>query len=158
STDEIAGLVEPDRVHRRVYTDPDVFALEQERIFARLWIYVGHESRIAQPGDFVRSRIGTREILVVRQADGTIAALHNRCAHRGAQVCVATRGHARTFTCPYHGWAYRLDGSLIGVPAPEGYGDGFASRRADWHLPRVPRVESYRGFIFASLAERGPAL
>jgi phenylpropionate dioxygenase-like ring-hydroxylating dioxygenase large terminal subunit len=158
STDEIAGLIEPGRVHRRVYTDPDVFALEQARIFGRLWIYVGHASRIPEPGDFLLSRIGVREILVVRQADGAIAALHNRCAHRGAQVCAAAHGHARSFVCPYHGWAYRLDGSLIGVPMPEGYGQGFAGQRVDWHLPRVPRVEAYRGFVFASLAASGPSL
>src|SRR5215831_7834524 len=129
STDEIARLIEPGRVHRRVYTDPDLFALEQARIFGRAWIYVGHESRLPEPGDFLRSRIGAREILVVRQADGALVALHNRCAHRGAQLCTAAHGRARSFVCPYHGWAYRLDGSLIGVPMPEGYGAGFADKR-----------------------------
>jgi phenylpropionate dioxygenase-like ring-hydroxylating dioxygenase large terminal subunit len=158
SAGEIAGLVEPGRVHRRVYTDPAIFELELERIFGRLWIFVGHESRIPNPGDFVRGRIARTELLLVRQADGGIAALHNRCAHRGAQVCAAGHGHARSFVCPYHGWAYRLDGSLIGVPMAEGYGESFAAKRADWGLMRVPRVDSYRGFIFASLAAAGPSL
>jgi phenylpropionate dioxygenase-like ring-hydroxylating dioxygenase large terminal subunit len=158
SSAEIARLVEPGRVHRRVYTDPAVFELELERIFGRLWIFVGHESRIPQPGDFLRSRIGRRDLLVVRQADGTIAALHNRCAHRGSQLCAAPHGHARSLVCPYHGWAYRLDGSLIGVPMAEGYGADFAAKRADWALPRAPRLDSYRGFMFASLAATGPSL
>ncbi len=157
SAAEIAGLIEPGRVHRSVYTDPAVFELELEQIFGRLWVYVAHESRVPEPGDFVRSRIGRTELVVVRQADGTIAALLNRCAHRGAQVCVAAHGRARSFVCPYHGWAYRLDGGLIGVPKPDGYAE-FDARRTDWHLPRAPRVESYRGFVFASLAASGPSL
>ena len=158
SRDEIAALVEPGRVHRRVYTDPAIFALEQERIFRRLWVFVGHESRIPNRGDFLRARIGETEILVVRQADGTISGLHNRCTHRGAQLCVAAQGNVRTFVCPYHGWAFRLDGSLIGVPLPDGYGDGIDAKRADWRLARVPRLDSYRGFMFASLAADGVSL
>lgn len=155
---ELTALVEPTRVHRRVYTDPAIFELEMARIFERLWIFVGHESRIPNRGDFLRSRIGRAEVLVVRQVDGTVAALHNRCAHRGAQLCIADSGTVRNFTCPYHGWAFRLDGSLIGVPMPDGYGAGFDAQRADWHLARVPRLESYRGFIFASLAPDGVGL
>jgi phenylpropionate dioxygenase-like ring-hydroxylating dioxygenase large terminal subunit len=154
SPPDIAGLIEPTRVHARVYTDPAIFALEQTRIFGRLWIFLAHESRLPQPGDFVRARLGGSEVLVVRQRDGTINALHNRCAHRGALVCAAAHGSARTFVCPYHGWAFGLDGALRGVPKP----DGYAALSETWRLEPVARVESYRGFVFASLAASGPSL
>ena len=71
--------------------------------------------------------------------------------HRGTMVCPAPRGHARTFTCPYHGWTYDLSGELLGVPYPGGYASLDKSARG---LPRAPRVASYRGFVFASFARR----
>jgi phenylpropionate dioxygenase-like ring-hydroxylating dioxygenase large terminal subunit len=151
-------LVQRTRVHRRVYCDPAIFELEMERIFARAWVYVGHESRIPQADDFVRSRIGIREILLVRQQDGGVRALLNRCAHRGAQVCRRRAGRAKFFRCPYHGWSYRPDGSLLAVPHEAGYGPGFDKSDPVFALAPVPRVESYRGFVFASLAAEGPSL
>src|ERR1700682_2041745 len=88
SGQDIRGLVRPDHVHRRAYADPSVFALEQERIFGRLWIYVAHESQLKKPGDFVRTRLAAREVLLPRHTDGKIYVLHNRCPHRGARICM----------------------------------------------------------------------
>ena len=85
SRNEIRTLVRPDHVHRRAYADPEVFALEQERIFGRLWLYVAHESQLRNPGDFVRTQLAQHEVLVTRHQDGKIYVLHNRCPHRGAQ-------------------------------------------------------------------------
>jgi phenylpropionate dioxygenase-like ring-hydroxylating dioxygenase large terminal subunit len=157
-TIDLDALVRPDRVHRRVYADPAIFALEMQRIFGRLWIYVGHESQIRAPGDWFRSRIGPTEVVVARAADGDIAVVHNRCAHRGMQVCALDSGSARRLVCPYHGWAYELDGRLIGVPEIRGYAGRVKPGDAAYSLRRVPRVASYRGFVFASLAGDGPGL
>ncbi|HVO14109.1 MAG TPA: Rieske 2Fe-2S domain-containing protein [Alphaproteobacteria bacterium] len=154
SDHELAGLVEPDRVHRRVYTDPAVFALERERLFARAWLYVGHESQVPKPGDFLAGRLDRDPILLTRHKDGALHVLRNRCAHRGAKVCLHESGNAPRFQCPYHGWTYDSDGALFGVPSKHLFPEGFAFEG----LARVPRVASYRGFVFASQAATGPAL
>ncbi len=153
SRNDIESLVEPDRVHRRVYTDPELFALEIERIFGRVWIFVGHDSQVPTPGDWVRTRLGPHDVVMIRHSDETVRVLRNRCAHRAMTVCVHPRGGGKRLVCPYHGWSYDTDGSLIGVPHPSGY-DG-ASKQG---MPAVPRVDSHRGFVFASLAETGPSL
>jgi phenylpropionate dioxygenase-like ring-hydroxylating dioxygenase large terminal subunit len=158
ATIDVASLVRPDRAHRRVYTDPAVFALEMERIFGRVWIYVAHDSQLRNPGDQVRSRLGLADVVVARTLDGEIAVVRNRCAHRGMPVCPKETDHGRRFVCPYHGWAYELDGRLIGVPDIRGYGGRIKPGDPAFSLPRVPRVAGYRGFIFASLAEDGPSL
>jgi phenylpropionate dioxygenase-like ring-hydroxylating dioxygenase large terminal subunit len=149
------SLVQDDRIHASLYTDPQVFADEMERIFHRGWVFVGHESEIPNPGDFVTRRVGTEPVIMVRGAEGLVSVLINRCRHRGTMVCPTDRGHARTLTCPYHGWTYDLSGALLGVPYPGGYG-GF-DKTANG-LPRAPRVDAYRGFVFASLGPDGISL
>ena len=159
SAAEIAGLVEPHRVHRRVYTDPAIFALEQERIFARAWCYVAHESQLPETGSFLRAQIAGRPLLVVRREDGAIGVLHNRCGHRGALVVAEPCGQAARFRCPYHAWTFRTDGTLQSIPCREGYdGTDFPQDDPSLGMPPVPRVGVYRGFIFASLAAEGPDL
>ena len=140
-------------VHRAAYVDPAVFALEQERIFRRAWLYVGHESEVASPGDYVLRRLGPEEVLLVRREDGGLSLLHNRCAHRGARIVSEPAGNARQLRCPYHAWSYALDGRLLGVPLPEGY-----AAKPDLGLAKVARVESYRGFVFGSHAAEGRPL
>jgi phenylpropionate dioxygenase-like ring-hydroxylating dioxygenase large terminal subunit len=153
---ELRTLVRPDAVHRRVYNDPAIFALEMERIFARTWIYVGHESQVAAPGDFITARVAQQPVIVLRHDDGSIRVLRNRCGHRGAMVVTQRCGHARLLRCPYHGWTFRTDGALDAIPVAEGYDASFD--RAAHGLAALPRVASYRGFVFASLAADGPAL
>ena len=114
-------LVQDDRIHASLYTDPRIFADEIERIFHRGWVFVGHDSEIPHPGDFVTRHLGTEPVVMVRGKDGAVAVLVNRCAHRGTMVCTAERGSTRTFTCPYHGWTYDLGGELLGAPYPGGY-------------------------------------
>src|SRR6266567_269952 len=92
-----------------------------ERIFHRGWVFVGHESEIPGPGDFVTRTLGTQPVLMVRGSEGGVSVFLNRCAHRGTMVCPASQGNARTFACPYHGWTYGLGGELLGVPYPGGY-------------------------------------
>jgi len=154
--DEISSLVRPGQVHRRVYTDPDVFALELERLFARAWVYVGHESQVPQPGDFITAEIARPPVIMVRHSDGTVRVLLNRCAHRGAKVLNEPRGHAARLTCLYHGWSYDTDGRLLAVPVPEGCAAAFD--KGDFGLASAAGVDLYRGFVFASLASDGPSL
>ena len=158
ATEELRALVRPDKVHRRVYADPEIFALEMSRVFGRAWLYVAHESQLARAGDFVRTHLGTEEVLVTRGRDGVIHVVHNRCAHRGARICTLERGNRTSFLCPYHGWSYAPDGSLEGVPWRQSYPAAFRLEDPANHLARAPRVASYRGFVFASLAADGPPL
>lgn len=151
-----SDLVREDRVHRSLYVDPEIFAAEMVQVFARTWTFVAHESQLPGPNSFFRARFGLRPVIVTRDTKGTLRVLFNRCAHRAATVCREDSGVAKSFQCPYHGWTFRNDGSLVGVPWPEGYGEDF--RLEDYPLGSAPRVESYRGFIFATLNESAPSL
>ena len=156
---ELAGLFDGARAHRAIYTDPALFELELERIFGRAWLFVGLESQVPRAGDFFTARHGRDRIIVARHGDGILYAFHNRCTHRGAEVCSQASGNTRTFTCPYHAWSFRTDGSLDAIPhAAPGYGERLPGKLRDLGLLRLPRVASYRGFIFASKAADGVGL
>ena len=90
NSDEIAALVQPDRVHKRVYTDPAIFDLEMERIWGNAWIFIGHESQVKSPGDFFTTTLGKQPVIVTRHSDNQVYVLYNRCAHKGAQLTVAS--------------------------------------------------------------------
>jgi phenylpropionate dioxygenase-like ring-hydroxylating dioxygenase large terminal subunit len=158
TADTLRGRLQPGRVHRSLYTDPEIFALEIERIFGRAWIYVGHESQVAKPGDFFATRIGLTPLLMVRGEDGAIRVLHNQCAHRGAMVVAAEDGNASEFRCCYHGWTYRTDGRLKFAPLLNGYPRAFDASDPKLAMLPVARMAVYRGFVFASLAKDGPGL
>ena len=147
-------LIRRDKVHGSLYTDPSIFAEELEKIWYRTWVFVGHESEVAHPNDYVRKKLGPQDVIMTRDRDGEIHLLLNRCAHRGNQVCDDARGNSSTFRCPYHGWTFRNDGELIGFPFFKGYG----GRKLDLAMGRVPRVDSYGGFVFGSFAPDGPSL
>ena len=150
---DVASLVETDRVHGRLYTDPAVFEQEMSRIFYGGWVLVGHDSEIPDQGQYVRRTLGREEVLMVRRRDGSVGVMSNRCAHRGNLVCIKNQGKERYLTCPYHGWVYDLEGKLRDVPYP----GGFAKDKAEFTL-RALRSESYRGFVFASFTESVPPL
>jgi phenylpropionate dioxygenase-like ring-hydroxylating dioxygenase large terminal subunit len=154
------SLVEPDRVHRRCYTDPEIFDAEIANIFERAWIYVGHESQVKEVGDYYTMQIGREPMIMVRGKDGKVNVLYNRCPHRGALLCSDHSGNTgTTFKCPYHAWRFNLDGSLLKVPVIDGYaGTRFDAKDPQFHMEPALRVESYRGFVFASLAKSGPDL
>jgi phenylpropionate dioxygenase-like ring-hydroxylating dioxygenase large terminal subunit len=149
------ALVQDDRIHASLYTDPRVFTDEMERIFHRGWVFVGHDTEIPRPGDYVTRHVGSEPVVMVRGINGSLSVLINRCRHRGTMVCQAERGSARTLTCPYHGWTYDLRGELVGVPYPGGYA-GFD--KSAYGLARAARVSTYRGFVFASLSADGISL
>jgi phenylpropionate dioxygenase-like ring-hydroxylating dioxygenase large terminal subunit len=154
----VTGLVERDRVHGSVYTSPDVFALEMERLYAEGWVFVAHDSEIPEPGDYLTRRMGRQPVIVSRGKDGTVHVLSNRCAHRGNKICNLEQGNSSSFRCPYHGWTYGGDGHLIAVPMKQGYADRFDRVREEHGLFAAPRVDSYGGFIFASFSPTGITL
>ncbi len=144
------------RVHSSVYTDEQVFAHEVAEIFEKTWVYVGHESEIAEPGDYMTTMIGSRPIIVSRGKDGRVHALLNVCRHRANAVCREERGNSSNFRCPYHAWTYENDGRLIGVPDRARYPEGFMTEGLD--LISVAKLDIYRGLIFASLSADVPEL
>jgi 3-phenylpropionate/trans-cinnamate dioxygenase alpha subunit len=156
---EINDLVSLERgeLDRRIFSDPAIFELEMDRIFARAWLFLCHESQIPQPGDFFQSVMGRDNILVVRQKDGSIKAMLNTCAHRGNAVCRAEEGNAKSFLCTYHGWSYGIDGRLNGVPGFNTFykGDLDKSRHG---LAQVAQVADYKGFIFGTHDASAPSL
>ena len=156
----VGKLVEPDRVHRLCYTDPEVFELELEHIFAKTWVYAGHESQVPKPGDYWTFDIARQPMVMLRDAKGKVGVFFNRCPHRGAKLCTLLGGNAgKEVRCSYHGWRFELDGRLLAIPHDQGYeGTRLSKADAAFGMARAPRVESYRGFFFASLAKDGPSL
>jgi phenylpropionate dioxygenase-like ring-hydroxylating dioxygenase large terminal subunit len=142
-------LVQENRVHRLIYSDPAIFDAEMRHIFGGTWVYLAHESQIPNANDFITGKLGLRPLIITRDSDGVIRALYNRCTHRGTTLCRWNKGNSRSFQCPYHGWSFLNTGKLRGVPWPDGYGEDM--RDSKFNLAQVPRVESYRGFIFGTL-------
>jgi phenylpropionate dioxygenase-like ring-hydroxylating dioxygenase large terminal subunit len=149
----IEALVQAGRVHSHIYTDPAIFNLEMERIFHRTWLFVGHESEVTQPGSFRLRKMGRQPVILVRSSDGEIRVLMNRCRHRGTKVCEVEEGQTKVFRCWYHGWIYDTTGKLLEVTGRAAYGPDFDQQAMG--LTAAPRVDSYRGFIFASLSSAG---
>jgi phenylpropionate dioxygenase-like ring-hydroxylating dioxygenase large terminal subunit len=153
-------LVEADRVHRTVYTDQAIFDREMENIWEKTWVYCGHESQVKRPGDFYTVQIGRQPMIMVRGTDSTVRVLYNRCPHRGVQLCGSRQGNTgSTFVCSYHAWTFHLDGRVKGIPLPRGYdGTRMTPDNPDCSMKPAARVDSYRGFVFASLSAEGPGL
>src|SRR6516225_5836107 len=119
----IASTVRQGMIPAYVYADPEIFALERDRLFARSWVFLAHESEIPDPGDYVVRRVLADSFIVARDEGGEVRVLFNMCLHRGMQVCRAEMGNASHFRCPYHAWTYRNDGRLVGLPFhAEAYG------------------------------------
>jgi len=134
-------------LERDFYISEDVYRLDIELVWCENWIWTGHTSQIPATGDFFLFSFGTESIILVRDADGAVRAHLNVCRHRGSRVCLENAGKARSFSCPYHGWTYSLDGSLR---AGRMMGDEFA--REDHGLLPV-HVEVFEGLIFVNLSE-----
>ena len=150
------ALVQADRAHRILYTDPAVFEEEMTKVFGAVWVYLGHESQIPANDDFITTRLGLRPVILLRDSAGRLRGLFNRCTHRGSTVCRAKSGSAKAFQCPYHGWTFHNSGRLAGVPWPDGYACDFKDDK--FNLAQLPRVQSYRGFIFGTLNLAAPPL
>ncbi|WP_322059613.1 aromatic ring-hydroxylating dioxygenase subunit alpha [Paraburkholderia sp. J63] len=154
----LAALVEPDQVHRDVYLDQEVFDLEMERLFHRTWVYLGHTSQVPNAGDYLTVDIAREPLVMVRQADGSVRVLKNRCAHKGAKLVSAPSGNTgKFFRCPYHAWTYKTDGKPLAIPLKNGYeGTRMTECPSGQGLTAVANVETYRGFVFVRLSDEGP--
>ena len=152
---DVAALVEPDRVHRDVYLSEEIFALEREHFFAQTWNYVGHASQVPQAGDFVALEIAGRPLVLVRQADGGVRVLYNRCAHKGTQLVSDECGNTgRFFRCPYPAWTSKLDGAPLAVPLKQGYeGTRLKACESGRGMAAPRHVAVYRDFVFVRLAD-----
>jgi choline monooxygenase len=140
----------------RYYTDERVADIERERVFAKTWQLAGHESDLVAPGARIVAQVAGREVMVVRQEDGTLRAHLNVCRHRGSRLVTGPEPggivggadqQAKAIRCPYHGWTYHLDGSLVG--APEGRSIPCLDRPSLGLYPAA--VESFFGFVFVNL-------
>ncbi|NIO12060.1 MAG: Rieske 2Fe-2S domain-containing protein, partial [Deltaproteobacteria bacterium] len=146
-------------VSRELYTNPDIFEQEQEQIFGRCWLFLGHESQLKNPGDFVVTRMGTEEVLLVRdRKDKRIRAFLNSCAHRGMKVCRYDQGNALVFTCPFHAWTYDTAGRLVGAAMqydPRAYAGDLD--KESWGLTEVAQFKNYYGSLWATWDPKAPS-
>ena len=142
------------RCKRNIFTDPELFELEMKHIFEGNWIYMAHESQIPKPNDYFTTFMGRQPVFIARNRAGQLNAFINACSHRGAMLCRHKRGNKATYTCPFHGWTFNNSGKLLKVKDPDGAGYPETFNTDGSHdLTRVPRFESYRGFLFGSLSD-----
>ena len=151
--DELIAAHKPGHsLDQRFYTDPEIYELELERIVLRNWILAGHESELAEPGDFKVLNVARESAIIVRSESGAINAFANVCRHRGSLVCLDEKGNTRKFECPYHGWMYDTDGKLVGARSmPEGFD------RDSHSLHRVS-VDTIQGLVFICFTDDPPSL
>ncbi len=150
--DAEAGLIS-----RRIFIEEEIYQEELERIFARCWLFLCHESQIPQPGDFITTYMGEDSVLVMRDTAGKIGAFLNVCPHRGNRLCRADNGNASAFICAYHGWAFGNNGDLQAVPnLQDAYYDDLDQSK--WGLVQVAQLDTYKGLVFATFDKDAPSL
>lgn len=145
-----------------IYSDPEIFKREMEVFFdGPSWHYVGLDCEVPEPGSFRRTWLGTKPILMIRDENGEIVVLENRCAHRGVMVCWEQSGKANDLTCPYHHWNYNLHGELQGLPFLRGVnkkGGMPSDFDKSEHKMRRLRVERIGGSVWATFSEAAAPL
>lgn len=139
-------------LEQRFYVDPDVYALEIEKIISRNWFLAGHASELPEVGDFKVFRAAEESAIIVRGADGELRAFANVCRHRGSLVCLEPRGHVEKFMCPYHGWIYDVSGKLVAARSMD---DDFD--RSEFGLNPVA-LDVIQGLVFVCFSESPPGL
>lgn len=146
-------LIHDDRIHASLYTSDEIFESEMDRMFHRGWVYVGHSSEVAKTGDYVLRQLGKQHVIMVRDTDGKVQVLFNRCSHRANMLLWRERGNTRkAISCSYHGWTFDLAGKLLGVTHPKGH----TRPTEELGLGKAAVVSEYRGFVFACLLADPP--
>ncbi|WKX27919.1 Rieske 2Fe-2S domain-containing protein [Tatumella ptyseos] len=138
--------------HRGIFTDPELFELEMTHIFEGNWVYLAHESQIADPGNFYTLTIGRQPVMITRDKEGQLHGLINSCSHRGAMLATRKKGNKSSFTCPFHGWTFSNNGKLLKAK-DEKTGDypPCFKKEGSHDLKPIAKFENYRGFLFGSL-------
>ena len=139
---------------REYFVSPQRFGTEVDQVFAREWICVGHQSQVANPGDYVVRKVAGESLIIVRDRQSQVRAYYNVCRHRGTRLLEEASGHCSAIQCPYHAWSYGLDGRLVGAPHMDDV-PGF--RKEDYPLHSV-HLGVWEGLIFVSLAKSPPPL
>jgi len=142
-------------ISRDIFAREDIFNEEQEKLFTRAWLFVGHESLVPDPGDYFMSRMGTESVIISRDRAKKIHVLLNTCRHRGMRVCLYDQGNTQSFVCPYHSWTYGSDGRLVGVPHQDPLYKNL--NKNEWSLIEVPKLANYKGTLWASWDPAAPA-
>ena len=140
------------RCRRDIFTDAALFDYEMKYIFEQNWVFLAHESQVANPDDYLVSNIGRQPVIITRNKAGDVSAVINACAHRGAELCRRKQGNRSTFTCQFHGWTFSNTGKLLKVKdgQDDNYPEGF-NVDGSHDLTRVPSFANYRGFLFGSM-------
>ncbi len=151
------GLVDlaAGKISREIFVNDAIYQQELERVFARAWLMVGHESQIQNPGDFFVSSMGEESVILCRDRAGKVHVFLNSCRHRGMKVCRYDEGNAAVLTCPYHGWSYSTDGRLVGVPYFREAYHGTLDR-SSWGLVEVAQLALYKGIVWATWDAEAP--
>src|SRR5438045_2613614 len=152
------GLVDlaAGQISREIFVNDEIYQEELERLFVRAWLFVGHESQIPKPGDFVVSGMGEESMILCRDRAGKVHVFLNSCRHRGMTVCRYDEGSTPVFTYPYHGWSYGTDGKLVGVPDfREAYHEKLD--KSQWGLVEVPQLCVYKGTVWGCWDPSAPS-
>ena len=144
------------QISREIFVNEDIYAQEQEQVFSKAWLFVGHETQVPKPGDYFVSSMGEESVILCRDREGEIHVFLNSCTHRGMKVCRYDEGNTPVFSCPYHGWSFATDGKLVGVPYFKDAYKG-ALDKSQWGLIEVPQMHNYKGGIWASWDKNGPS-
>ena len=154
--------IEHGLISREIFTSPELYKQQLERIFARAWLFIGLESQIPNPNDFFVSRMGEESVIMTRTRQGEVQVLLNTCRHRGMKVCRYDEGNTPVFSCPYHGWSYSTDGKLVSVPGELIGVPQFQTayhgelKKENWGLIAVPKLHVYKGSVWACWDENAP--
>lgn len=147
--DKQAGIYQ---CNRTIFTDAELFELEMEHIFEGNWVFLAHESQVANPGDYYTLTLGRQPVMLTRDKSGELSALINSCSHRGAMLATRKTGNKSSFTCPFHGWTFSNSGKLLKAKDEKtgGYPPCF-KQDGSHDLKALPRLGNYKGFLFGSL-------
>lgn len=141
--DEVAGTAS-----RKIFVDEDIYMMEQRQIFAKSWLFLAHASEIPNRGDYVTRMLSNDPVIIIRGEDGVVRAFLNSCPHRGTMLCRSEAGTAKNFKCPYHGWVFGLNGSVLSVAYPPEVAQ--VVQKTSDGLLAMPKVSEYAGLIFGS--------